>query len=348
MKFRLSNLATAAYSPFLAAKSSEHKGRKLRTAWAILIKVGVSGAALWYIHARITEGAAFIQWPALWDAALSAEFLFFFVLPAAALMVLNWGIEVVKWHGLVGPRYGIRRRTAVKAVLTGTTFGVFSSNRLGEFAGRILALQPKHRVGGSLLSFVNGAAQSLATFTFGALALLYLLESFGTESMGPVGSRILQAIVIFSWLMALTVFMRINALGNLLVNTSWLSRFKHHFEGMATVGRPELFRLYHLSLLRFVTFILQYLVVFHLLIPDPQWVQVMGASTLALFSTTILSFAPVPDLLLREAVAISYFRLFQFDALLVGEAVLMVWLINVALPAIIGAAVMFTYRIFRP
>lgn len=233
-------------------------------------------------------------------------------------------------------------------MLTGTTFGVFFSNRLGEFAGRVLALQPQHRIGGSLLSFVNGAAQSLATFTFGALALLYMLESSGTESMGPVGSRILQVIVIFSWLIALTAFVRINALGDLLFKTTWLSRFRHHFEDMSVIGRPELFRLYHLSLLRFATFVLQYLVVFHLLVPDPQWIQVMGASSLALFSTTVLSFVPVPDLLLREAVAISYFRLFQFDALLVGEAVLMVWLINVALPAIIGAAVIFTYRIFRP
>jgi len=106
--------------------------------------------------------------------------------------------------------------------------------------------------------------------------------------------------------------------------------------------------LFHLSLLRFITFIFQYLLVFDLLVPGAQWMQVAGAAMLALFSTTVLSVIPMPDLLLRETVAVGYFGLFRFDPVVVSEAVLLVWLINVALPAACGAVVIFTYRIFRP
>lgn len=349
MKFRLSNLLTATNNPFATAKSSEHRANRLWFRLASLaIKLGVSGAALVYIYFQVAQSSTQALALLSMQSVFSARFVLWFLLPSLVLMCLNWGIEVVKWHMLIAPRYGTHWRTSVKAILSGTTFGVFSSNRVGEFLGRILALQPQHRIGASVLSLVNGAAQSLATFTFGAFGLLYLLEVFGTQSMGLVGCRVLQLIVVISWVAAIAGFLRIGAFGAFLSSIPWLERFRQPIEEISRIERPLLFRLYHFSLLRFVTFILQYLVVFNMLMPDPAWAQVTGASTLALFSTTILSFIPIPDLLLREAVALSYFDLFQFDPFVVGEAVFAVWLINVALPAVSGAIILFTYRIFRP
>lgn len=341
---RISNLIYAAAIPFRTAKSSEHRWKRWvyrLLAWGI--KLSVSGAAMVYIYLRIRRDGV---WS---DASMpfTMSQLAVFLVPSLALMGLNWGLETVKWHLLIARRYGTHWRTSVKAVLSGTTFGVFTPNRIGEFVGRVLALQPDHRVGGAILSFVNGASQTMSTLTFGIAGLIFLLETLALENLGSVGTRVTELLLVVAWALCLLLYFRMDAIPALVRRTSWLARWSKHMTALREVNTTQLNKLYQLSLIRFVTFIAQYLLVFQLLMGSADWIQVGGAAMLTMFSATLLAFIPIPDLLMREAIALSYFGLFQFDLVIVGEAVFIVWLINVALPAVLGAIILFTYRIFK-
>jgi hypothetical protein len=328
-------------------ESSEQRSAFWRL-WGFVIKLAIAGFAIGFIGTKLNQRqedlSLFVQH--LFQIS-TVHVVFGFFLPAIFLMVLNWLMEVVKWKLLLEKSISITWKTSIKAVLSGTTIGVFSPNRIGEFIGRVLALKPEDRVKGSLLSAVNGLAQSLGTFTFGIVGLLFLLEEFAIGPIGLLGTKVLQLTLVITLALAFTLYLRFNTLGALSARYKWLRSYHDYLQVFREVDSTILIKLYNLSLIRFATFIVQYIVVFSLLFPSPNFVHVAIGSTLTLFSSALISFLPVPDLLIRESIALSYFELYDFDLLTVSIGVLIVWLLNIALPALLGTSALFTYRIFR-
>jgi hypothetical protein len=307
---RLSNLLLAFLNASANVKSSEHviaPTGGLIISWTI--KFGVSVAALYYIFSRIlSEGIAL---DFIFSSVLETSILSIVILSVSSILLasLNWGLEMYKWNMLIKPQLGTHWRTSVKGVLTGTTFGIVSPNRIGEFVGRILALGPSQRVSGALLSFVNSCAQSMATLTFGIVGFMFLIEEFGLDAMGTLASRMIQVLLIMLWASSLFIYFKLPALSKMKSNRRSFDRIQ------------------------------KYLTVFDSL--D------FGLAAVTLFTSTILSFVPIPDIMLRETLALSYFGLFGFNLVEVSIGVFLVWFINVAMPAIVGSIVLFSYRIFR-
>lgn len=94
------------------------------------------------------------------------------------LMPMNWGIEVVKWHGLMREHQSDWRK-ALRQVLAGTALGFITPNRTGEAVARVGLLPASLRASGAR-AFVWGAwAQAGITLTigWGAVAImLYRLQ----------------------------------------------------------------------------------------------------------------------------------------------------------------------------
>ena len=153
--------------------------------------------------------------------------------------------------------------------------------------------------------------------------------------------------LILFWLLSLFYFFRIKNIAMILDKSERLRRFSKFFHVLIDLDSSKLSQLFNLSLLRFVTFIGQYILVFNLFYTQPNWVEISALAMLTLFSSTLFSFIPVPDIVMREAMAVSYFALFHFDLAIITQAVFLVWLINVAFPALAGAFILLTYRIFR-
>lgn len=344
-----SNVVHAAKRSRRQGKSSEHGASlRVRRLLAIGFKLAISFTALYYIYHRVQEESlAFTQ--IMNSVELLPLFQAFLLFIASILcMGFNWGIEVYKWHLLIGPRLGTFWKTAVKGVLTGTTFGVFTPNRIGEFIGKTLALHPDYRVSGVVLSMINGVSQTMATLTFGIIGFLYLVEILAIESLGFLGVRILQMMLIALWLLSMFIYFNINRVTEWLRNISILNQYKNQLELAGGLSTRLLNSLYIYSLIRFSSFILQYCIVFSVLVENPNWVEIAGISMVSLFSSTVLSFIPVPDVLIKQAVALSFFSLVQFDLTIAATGVFAVWLVNVAVPAIIGAIILYSYRIFKP
>lgn len=314
----------------------------------LLVKVVLAGAALTYVGYKVYHRSDVLSLLNLRFEVLTLKSLFIsFLLPSVLLMISNWWIEVLKWKMLLKKEVEISNRTAIKGVLTGTTVGVFSPNRVGEFLGRVLALAPNQRIKGSLLSFVNGVAQTIATYTFGTIGLLVLIEQFAIDSIGFVASRVLQVLLILGVLLVLFLYTRTPLLNGILPKSGLMNTYRHYLSVFSTISTRTLWRVYHLSMLRFLTFILQYFIVFGFIMDAPDALAILSGSVLTLFSSTLIPFLPIPDLLVRESMAMSYFDLYHFDLGLVGIGVFLVWMINVGLPAIMGSSILFTYRIFK-
>jgi hypothetical protein len=316
------------------------------SSWSL--KLFISTAAIWYIVSKLQNSVVGLELQAFSFSSFSKIHLTALGSLVLVVMAVNWGIEVLKWKWLVETQFSIRWTTAVKGVLSGVTVGVFSPNRIGEFIGRILALSPERRVKASLLAFVNGLSQTMATVTFGVGGMIFLLSRIGEQALGILPTLIFQVVLFLFFLTTLFLYLRIELFSTILLKIKFLKKYKRHLDVFSEIPSAMLHQLYLLSLFRFSTFLAQYLIVFYLLLESTDWWAIGGASALTLFSTTLVPFLPVPEILLRESMALSYFQLFDVDLAMVTYAVLFVWTINVAIPALIGACVLFTYRIFKP
>lgn len=348
MNNRFSNVLVGVLRSLLSTKSSEQNlplAALKYISWSL--KTGVSLAAVLYIFLRLETHQTSLTSLFTASSSLSIANLAGLILAGVICMTANWGIEMYKWNMLIGDKLGVFWRTAIKGVLTGITFGVFTPNRSGEFIGRTLALCPEQRVTGIVLSIINGLAQSVATLTFGVIGFIYLLQTLALDSIGSIGVAVIQFMLLALWIVSLFLFFRMDVAIKMMRGISFLRRYSDSIEMASGLSLQLLNKLYLLSLLRFTTFVIQYGIVFSLLFDSPNWVEIAGLSMVTLFSSTILSVIPIPDVFIKEAVALSYFSLFHFDLGLVATGVLAVWLVNIALPALLGAVILFTYRIFK-
>ena len=313
-----------------------------------LLKAGISLLGLWFIYSRVqTANSAFdlVSMRSLIES--SNLVLAIAILASGVLMIVNWGIEVVKWKNLIDLHQPIAWRTAIKGVLTGVSFGVFSPNRTGEFIGRILSLKPEMRIQGALMSFINGLAQTTATFAFGILGMILLLTLLGEASLGTLANTVLRIVLMMTLGLIFIFYYKLPRLGPWLAQWNRLERWQNELLALNEVSSRMLDKLLVLSLARFLTFIAQYMLLFGVFFESPKWLPLLGSSVLTLFSSTLLPFLPIPDLLLRETFALGYFELFSFDPLKVSTVVFIVWLINIAFPAFAGTIALFTYKIFK-
>jgi hypothetical protein len=329
------------------SRSSEHPWAAAYRPAGLIIKLLVTAAALFFIYHRVLTAESELSFSAFFKGIqLNATMIVLLVL-SGIMVVLNWGLEIVKWKVLVSSQFLLSWKRSVKGVLSGITFGLFTPNRIGELTGRVLTLEPQQRIDGALLSMVNGLSQTLATLTFGILGTSLLLQQFILVKIGFIPTMILQATVLLVLAFGLLLYYRIDVLSDVFLRMRFLQNYKQHIQVLRSIPASMLTKLYGLSLLRFTTFVAQYIVVFQFLMPGQPIREVLSASVMTLFSITLLPFVPVPDLLLRESFALGYFELYAFDPAGVSIVVFSVWLINVAAPSLIGAMILYTYRFFR-
>ena len=87
------------------------------------------------------------------------------------LMILNWTIESVKWKLLIDKLHPISWLDAIEGILFGVTFSLFTPSRIGEFGGRVFALNTDRKE--AIVSTILGSiAQIVVNLSFGALGLL--------------------------------------------------------------------------------------------------------------------------------------------------------------------------------
>lgn len=93
---------------------------------------------------------------------------------AVFLVAANWLSEMYKWRMLVFFTEPIGRGRAMRAVLYGTSLGLISPNRIGDFSGRSLYLPSEKRAQGASATLASSLCQNIPTFFFGSVACIVL------------------------------------------------------------------------------------------------------------------------------------------------------------------------------
>jgi len=274
------------------------------------------------------------------------------------LMLLNWGVESLKWKLLISKIERVSYIKAYKAVLTGVSVSLFTPNRTGDYLGRVFILDRANHIEGILITIIGSFAQLVVTLSVGLFCLLSFLDHYfvpyqHSEYLVTGLIFIVPAAVFF----ILLIYFKIGLLSDFF-SRYFPARWRKLADFTRVFGRfssRELFWNLFLSLLRYFIFTTQFLLLLHLfgaVIPAVEGFILVAV--IYLFMTIVPTVALV-DLGIRGSVSLYILGLYfsQFApahqdpevAILAASSAL--WLINLILPAILGTFFVFNLKFFR-
>jgi len=263
------------------------------------------------------------------------------------LMLINWLLEAIKWKALVSSVVDISLGKSFLAVITGVTLGLITPNKLGSFLGQVVYLPDNVRRRASWSTLYGNFAQMLVTFTFGTMALGVSLSN---NLLGYKYEILLQVSfvvsVLMNFLIVILFFHSVKFWNKLKfiekINPKWSQLINHQSLNFSEKGAVLL-----ISAGRYLVFVSQYYLL--LLFFDIQLSVVEGFVIIAL-TFFILNFIPSPflgKLGVRESVALFVIGPYCNCELQAVVASFMLWIINLAIPGMVGALLLFKLNLKR-
>lgn len=269
-----------------------------------------------------------------------------------ALMFVNYLLEAKKWQILIKPLQSFSLWRAFKSVMAGCSITMLTPNRIGEYGGRILFVQEDKRLRAISLNILGSISQLVITVVMGTMGLLLLKFSAvtGAQPFLFLPAAFYNSLIwaaIASSIFLLIFYFRVGWLVKLMERVPYLNKPLRYVRLLEDFKGKQLLRILFLSLIRYMAFILQYM-----LLLQVMEVEVQAALSFWLLSCFYLVMALAPtigftELPLRATATVEIFKLYSPNLVGIQAAALGIWIINLVLPAIIGSVLIFGIKIAK-
>jgi uncharacterized membrane protein YbhN (UPF0104 family) len=282
------------------------------------------------------------------------------------LMILNWGTEAFKWNYLINRIEKISYLKALKAVLTGVAVSTFTPNRVGDYFGRVFILDHGSRIEGVLVTILGSMSQLLVTFIMGTSAIFFmflgyhetLLDYFNISRHLYIYFMLGGAVLILALnILVALLFLNVSLLSSLALKLKgkWVEKLYRYIMVISSYSSKELLYVILLSFLRFVVFSFQLYLLLRLFSVDLPFFQGMIIIAVIFFVMTIIPTVAITELGIRGSVSLFLIGMYFGGPEMTPESVNLgivaastaLWIINLALPALIGAVFVFSLKFFR-
>jgi len=304
-----------------------------------LLKMGLIVLLVWVLYRQLfgrTDISAEQLWATFLDNLSWSKLpLILFV---CLLMPLNWLLETKKWLSLLRNIQPIRLRKALKAVMAGVTFSLFTPNRIGEYGGRLLLVEEDKRFLAVIATMIGSFSQWIVLIVGGWWGLV-TIGYLGIIPMRPLLLLTLVMVGIGLTFLLLTAYYNLNKVAHLLLRFRWTRSWGKTLQ--QTIFQHYSSQILHQALfysfLRYATYSFQYLLLLYFFGFEGQWfVLLLGIAVVYLLQTGI-PLPPSTGLLARGNIALLIFGYLSGSATAVLSATFCLWIINVVLPATLGA-----------
>lgn len=261
-----------------------------------------------------------------------------YFIAAILLMPINWSLESIKWQTILSNNTKVSFQQAFKAVWSGMSIAIFTPNRVGEFAGRAIYLRHIDRRQVILSTIMGNYAQMLIIICLGLCGFTVFsqkvisLNTFYIHLVYVMNALfiLLIGIVYYHSHLVLSVLFR------LIPSVKWRKRFVSWILPLKSYRRITLTRALFLSTLRYLVYTFQYyltLCFFNVKLPFLETLS--SIATVYLFKTSI-PYPPALGILMRGEISLWVFKFYTIELVKVLAASMMIWLMNVVLPAVLG------------
>jgi uncharacterized membrane protein YbhN (UPF0104 family) len=232
-------------------------------------------------------------------------------------------------------------------------------NRVGDYLGRVFVLKKADRLQAVLATIIGSIAQLITTILFGSIALLMFFPKYYDVS-DQLNIWFYSGLILAVLMMLFAIvfsFLNFASFSDIIKRISGRGyrRIKKYARVFSWYSAKDLLHVLLLSILRYLVFSLQ----FYLLLLAFQ-VQLPYAAAMVLIGLVYLIMTVIPTIALTElgvrgSVSLLVFAIYfkALDAwstqtsLSVVSSTTMLWLINIAFPALIGIIFVYSLRFFR-
>jgi hypothetical protein len=267
------------------------------------------------------------------------------------LMGFNWGIEALKWKISLQNIQRLGWWRAFKAILAGTCIASFTPNRVGEYMGRMIFVDPGNKLRSIAPTILCSMSQTLVTLVLGTLGLyLYARLPLGLDpdGIGLKADYFPPAIILTALGAVLLglVYFRFDPLVNWV--NRWLKKKQKKITLPEDFKMSTLSRILVLSFLRYGIFIAQYFLLFSLVgIPLTTLHVFTGVSVMFVLMAVVPTLTFLTDLGFRWTAGIYIFMVFTANTTGILAVSLGIWLINLIIPAFVGSLLILRIKLFR-
>lgn len=324
-----------------------------------IIRFAIIIATYYFIYKQIFQHKKLDYVIQSFSELIDQPHIYLFVVWITLLMLVNWGIEALKWQFLISRIERVPYFKAFKAVLSGISVSIFTPNRVGEWFGRVFMLEKANPWKGVFITIVGSISQLLITLIAGAVSLLFYIPMYFRDaefySDYLYYGIILLVVVIITTLILL--FLNITALPG-FVKRFIKQRFVHfneYFSVISLFSTFELVTVLLLSLLRYCVFALQFYLFLMMFSVEIPLIHGLIIIALVFFIMTAIPTVTLAELGIRGSVSLYFIGLYfeKFgeltDKINVGilSSSSSLWLINLAIPAILGTFFVYRLKFFR-
>ncbi|MEZ4830306.1 MAG: lysylphosphatidylglycerol synthase domain-containing protein [Bacteroidia bacterium] len=269
------------------------------------------------------------------------------VLLAFAGMPLNLGLESLKWKFMIHRAGGnLSFLQAWKGVFAGLSTGIFTPNRIGEYAGRIAFLPPELRLHGAVFLFADRICQMIITVWMGTLAMEYfrifhvVLISEKWDLPWPAISAGLWSI---SLLLPVAVLLMAVISRKLNLHKFRFATVQKLISALASLRPGIIMPVLGLGLFRYLVFSLQY---FSLAIAfgyQGETVLLLAMIWMVFLVKSVIPSVTLTELGIRESVALAVMGVFGVPAHIAFSATFVLYVVNIIVPSLSG--LYYVYRL---
>jgi hypothetical protein len=313
-----------------------NRGKKILS---LLFKVGLGLGCAYIIYSRLKNEFGWEQ-VLLIKNALAYKPSLVYVLISLLLIPLNWGIESRKWQLITKRIEPVNYTTALKSVYSGICLGNFAPGRATEFLGKILFFTDENKGKISVLHFINGMIQLSITLIAGLLALILKLEAFSKEYTWLI--YLLFYFGGFLVVLFIVVIYRVNYFLHLI--SKFLSKKVNVEFSSITFSTSLWLQLFTLSIIRYLTFCLQFYLLLTALAPQSEVGLLLPGIALYFIITSLLPMVSFLEAAIRAAIAMVVLADSGLSSTSLALATVVLWLFNIVVPSTIGYMVLLRMK----
>lgn len=331
---------------------------KVKKTSNLLIKIGIVLAAYGFLYYQLFYNERYDNILKVLDRYADSSEVKITLLVVLLLMGVNWIIEAFKWRYLMSNEERISVWKSVKAVFSGITVSIFTPNRMGEFLGRVFILKKTNHWRAIFITIIGSYSQLLVTLLVGFVSYIIFSLNYLTEEQlfSTYLFYAITTVVGCGVLVLVLLYLNVRILDpivNRLINSRW-KKVGQYFSVFSRFDTHKLVKVFLFSLLRYSVFTFQFILLLKAFEIPVTVLQGIMLITLMFFVMSAIPTVTLAELGVRGSVSIAIFKIFLEHKGLyqpemefgVFSASSVLWLINLALPALIGTFFIFQLKFF--
>ena len=268
------------------------------------------------------------------------------------LAFVNWGLEAKKWQVLMKNLEPLNYFVALKGVLSGVTLSLNTPNRMGEYGGRVLYVTDGNRLKSVSLSIAGSICQLTITVLMGCGGLIFLLNTDHTATETIIGLsfywlKVLLTLSVFATAILLLFLFRLSWVIKLFEKIPGLTKYLKYISVLDEFTPKLLLRLLFLSLLRYLVFVIQYILLLKVLQVEVTYQQGFWLITILYLVMAIVPSFAIADLGIRGKFSTELLSLYSANTIGILGTTFGIWFINLFIPALAGSYFIIRKRIFK-